>query len=178
MNYIHFTPDPSLRLIPLPKPGETCPISGFSRATMYELTKGSNPRVATVRVKTGTGKGRRLVSVASLFQFLYSKGEVSGDLPESTKQALAKLVLDQSGSDGLAVDSGQACLASSVTGSGESTCKANAEAVFYGTLGPKPSFADVVSELVADGYPDVVAKSMAYVSFPEMLGTDETGLPA
>ena len=178
MNDIHMTPDPALWLIPLPKAGETCPVSGFSKSTMYALTKGPKPLVATLRVKTpGGSRGLRRVVVASLLKYLYSRGAVSGELPECTKQALATLGLGQTEGPSPAVvpaQSGPASLA--VPEEGNS--KANSAAVFYGTRGSKPSYADVVAELVADGYPDFVARSMAYVSFPEMLETDETGLPA
>lgn len=64
-----------------PKKGQRCWISGLSRSTLYALTSGENPPVATVNVSTRSesSRGARLILVSSLLNYLYEKGHHRGE---------------------------------------------------------------------------------------------------
>lgn len=161
-----------LGLIPFPKAGEVCPISGLSRSTIFELTKEPNPKVATLRL-TGSGKsgrGTRRILVSSLREYLFSEGTITGSVPEATKRALDLLGLPPSDAGDLNAKLGSALpmqpASQADSGSRLALCYARVA---------KLSFHEVVAELVADGYPDYVARTMAFSSFPELLWEQEAG---
>jgi hypothetical protein len=161
-----------LELILFPKAGEVCPISGFSRSTMFELTKGPNPKVATLRLEGSgkSGRGPRRIIVPSLREYLFSKGTITGSVPEATKRALDLLGLPPSDAGDLN-DNLESALPMQPAGNADSRPRFS----LYDARVVKPTFHEVVAELEADGYPGYVAQTMAFSSFPELLWELETG---
>jgi len=161
-----------LDLIPFPKGGEVCPISGLSRSRIFELTKGPNPKVATLRLKGSgkSGRGTRRIFVSSLREYLFSEGTITGSVPEVTKRALDLLGLPPSDASDL-----NDKLGSALPMRPASQVDSSSRLALYDARGAKPSFLVVVAELVDYGYPDYVARTMAFSSFPELLWEQEAG---
>lgn len=69
-----MTPQTQLENSPwarLPADRQTCPRTGFSRATLYRLLRRAGGKIKTVNLKgEGKSKGRRLFHVGSLFAYL------------------------------------------------------------------------------------------------------------